>query len=298
MKSMIMHCDSPNPFPSRRTMARYIRGLMIIPIALSQFIIADFLHAATLVFSDTFEDGTTNKWIQPGTYPKCTAVSSAADGGIPQAGSRMLRCGWYADPVQFDEVQLSSWPYTNEFLLRFWIRLDENVTHSEGAKMLRLGFGGPDWTHWNPSSENTDHPLFMYWEVGGNSFPTFWGSSGSAMNHTWSKIEAYIKHDTNGADGILRVWVNDVKVWEVVNTNTHTDGAHWYPLNILSNWSGGPDPGYTPKDNLNYTYWDDFEIFSDSTTGTAATGSMADGTISASGSTTSLATPKNLQVVP
>lgn len=260
-------------------------------VVLSPLAMVDMSYAASRVFSDNFESGTTDAWGNYGTFPKCIAVTSAADGEPPKNGAYMMRCGWRGDSHDFDHVELSSWPYNNEFFLRYWVRYDQNMDHLVGAKMMRLGFDGPDNTYWGFQFEYESAPLYMYWEADGAPLGVFWGSEDAlAGDHQWHKIEVYIKHDTNNSDGIVRVWVDDSKVWEVVNANTHTSGAHWYPLDLPSNWTKDG----TQPDNSNYIYFDNVEIFSDQ--GAGVSGLMSDGTIGEN-NTDTLSPPTNLHRV-
>ena len=102
-----------------------------------------------------------------------------------------------------------------------------------------------------------------------------WGKDCPAVgDHKWHRIEIYVKHDTDGQDGIIRHGVDGVKIHERLGA-TDNDGGKWYPWHIMSNWSS--NPGWEHDAN-NHTYWDDIEIFSDTGKG-EVTGSMADATI-------------------
>ena len=62
MKSTNPYFDQYSQFSSRPKMAKGKRYLAIGLIALSQLALADLSYAASRVFYDGFEDGTTNKW--------------------------------------------------------------------------------------------------------------------------------------------------------------------------------------------------------------------------------------------
>lgn len=294
MNSMMIRCDLSSHVASCGKAFKYLKYSLVMFVPLFQLALADMSYAASRVFYDTFEDGTTNKWVHPGTFPKCIAVSATADGVPIHNGRYAMRCNWYG--YGQDEVELSSWPYNNEFFLRWWFKEDANVDHQVGAKTMRLGFGGPDHSYWSCQNEYGDlATMYLYFNVSGSE-SVYWPSvdNGYCGDHKWHKFELYVKHDTNDKDGIIRFWLDGVKKYDYAG-NTHTPGAHWYPWNILSNWSNAS------QDDLNYTYWDDVEVYSDQ--GTGAVGSMTDATISTSGSSggsssSTLTPPQNLTLIP
>ncbi|MFO1431842.1 MAG: hypothetical protein U1F76_17175 [Candidatus Competibacteraceae bacterium] len=281
-------------FSSRRKMPQGIKKLMLASIVLSQFLLPDFSYAAGRVFLDDFESGTTNAWGRGGPAEKCPAVTSAEDGGSPHQGRYMAKCNWAKDSrgwSYFNALYLASWPYSKEFLLRFWFRADQDLDHYFGPKLLRLKFGDPnDQSIWGILADHGDQAeLTAGWTIGGNSYQ-FWGSPAAIIgDHKWHQLALYTK-DSTGNDGILRVWVDGNKVWEQVNIQTNSNGRPWYPLHLPSNWDNAP------IDNNNHIYIDEVEIYSDQ--GTGASGSLADGTIDTSGGgNRKLAAPKNLHVV-
>ncbi len=94
----------------------------LLAVLASSVMFANTAAAATRVFTDGFEDGTTNKWSFPGTYCPATVVNTARDGGSPHTGSKMLEGNWDAtvpwtnacpDPTIYTYAHLPSWDYTN-----------------------------------------------------------------------------------------------------------------------------------------------------------------------------------------
>jgi hypothetical protein len=174
---------------------------------------------------------------------------------------------------------LDTWSYTNSFFLRFWYRNDQDVDVVQGSKMLRLSFISGQETYWATQFELLPSaPLFMYWKTP-TLDETYWPGSSSPSNpavgnYQWHQFELYIKHDVSGANGIVRVWIDNTQIYDRPNILSHVSGEKWVPLYIMSNWS--MNVGWEHDAN-NHVYWDDFEIFSD--TGTGATGLMSDGTI-------------------
>ena len=249
----------------------------LVPLAL-----AEVSDAAGLVFSDNFEDGTTNKWLQDSPHNKCPVVTAALDNGPgPRSGTKMMRCNWNGG--SYDGVMLNAWEYTNEFLLRFWYRVDRDVDAKVGSKMLRLAFSSQQETYWATQFEQLPNaPMFMYWKTPSLD-ETYWPGSASAANpamgdYRWHKFELYMKRDTSGANGIIRVWFDGVNVYDRPNILSHVAGSSWGPLYVMSNWS--MNAGWEHDAN-NHVYWDDVEIYSDTRSG--AVGSMADATMSSSG---------------
>src|SRR3989344_4064698 len=238
----------------------------------------------TRVFYDGWESGNTNLWGQSDFRNKCPVVTSALDGGAVPHGTRMLRCNWngvvaWNDPASFEALVLNSWNYSTELLVRFWVRTDTSDFNGlSGPKYFRIG------------TDSTGSTVsFMAMHVGGGQQGgfyndtgqiggTFWGGGSDAANGAWHEVELYVKvHASNGA---VRLWEDGVMLWEATNTNTILSNG-WTPFFLSSNWSGAE--GCCDHDTNNHLYWDDFEIFSDSTSGTAATGNLSDASIAVGG---------------
>lgn len=290
MQPTITYAERAGTASARVNKSNRLKQTAILLTLLSQVAFVDLSFAAGRVFDDGFEDGTTNKWWFPGTYNPATVVSTARDGGSPHTGTRMLEANWNAavpwtDPNFYTYAALESWNYTNEFLVRFWIRFDADVDDKDGPKFLRMGPLGVNHMYLGKLPGPT---LFIYFEsVDGSPGPIQY--SGGSLAGGWNEIEIYIKHDTGAKDGILRVWNNGVLRVDATNVNSVSTGGRWTPFEVMSNHYGLLDAN-------NHVYWDDFEIYSD--TGTGATGSLADGTASVGQGTQSLAAPKNLHLVP
>ena len=90
---------------------------------------------------------------------------------------------------------------------------------------------------------------------------------------------------------LLKVWQDGSLKQSLSNLVTISPGAKWYPLYLMSNWSN--NPGWSHDAN-NHVYWDNVEIFSDR--GSGASGSMADGTISAATTGVAPEAPSNVSV--
>ena len=258
--------------------------------------------AATRVFYDGFEDGTTNKWDPSGPTDRnrCASATSAVDGVVgAHAGIRMASCNWngivaWNDPNAYTTLSLNSWSYTNEMFIRFWIRLDQDMDNKDGAKLFRVGFGGDSDTFWQRDPVSLNGGTHEVWTVGGNGIINAW-SPHNFEDRQWHKIEIYIKSDT-GPNGAITVWMDGVltRSYQYPYTGvTSTGTSRWYPFNLMSNWSN--NPGWE-HDDKNHVYWDDFEIYSDSSAGSPAIGSLSDATVQVSGSgdTTPPTSPTNL----
>ncbi|MCI0591227.1 MAG: hypothetical protein L0Y67_06455 [Gammaproteobacteria bacterium] len=297
MKPTITYAERASMASTRVKKANRLRQAAILLTLLSQVAFVDLSFAIGLAFTDGFEDGTTNKWSFPGTYYPATVVSTARDGGSPHTGTRMMEANWdgtvaWDDPRVYTYAQLPSWDYTNEFLLRFWIRYDADVDPKDGGKLMRLGPGiGINELYMGAQMQLSGGPLFIYTDVEGPGQVTY--SGGNVGDNQWHKIEVYIKHDTGTNNGIVRVWTDGVLRIDATNVNSVPTGGRWEPFNVMSNWSN--NPGWEHDAN-NHVYWDDFEIYSD--TGTGANGSLADATASVGQGTQTLAAPRGLEVVP
>lgn len=234
------------------------------------------VQAAGRVFYDGFESGNTNLWQQGGTSNRCQVVGTGADGiAGPRAGSRMARCNWngsvaWNDPAAFESLVLSI-PYTNEFLLRLWLRPDQNLEKTGGSptKIMRFfNWTGDTSTYLDLfGSLISGNGLKNEGTAGGQGLASYWGGKDNASNPaSWHKVEYYI----NQASGLIKVWHDGVLVRS--DSNLRFNGAKWTPFNLTSNWADAHDA-------TNYLYFDEVEIFSD--TGTGSSGSLSDATASA-----------------
>ena len=249
--------------------------------------------AAGRVFYDSFESGNTNQWAQDEYRNRCQVVTSASDGGASPVGTRMLRCGddgtkAWNDAAAYESLALNSISYTNELFIRTKVRRDSNlqITSSSPKKIMRIF----NWT----GNQNTYNDLYESFYsgsgglvntgiAGGSQLATYWGSKSgdsTASSSGWHEIEYYIS-----TSGVVKVWHDGVLVQTF--TGQKTGNSKWLPFTITSNWSDSHDA-------TNYIYFDEFEVFTD--TGVGATGSMSDGTVSASGSPVPISAPTNLRV--
>jgi hypothetical protein len=249
------------------------------------------------VFSDGFEDGTTAKWSDGGS--PCPVVSVAPDGGGPAEGDRMLQCNWdgtvaWNDPAATLGLELASWPYDREFLLRFRIRNDQDLDHAPGAKWMRLGFGGPEEIDVGAFNESWPAAGLWFYPLGPGQFPVYWGNAPESTvgDNEWHRLAIFSKNDDSGNDGVLRVWVDGTLIYEIANgacfrkgnfpesepcqADTHARGATRWPFSLMSNWStSAPDWAH---DADNHVLWDDIEIYSDATDGSpVCSGTLASG---------------------
>jgi hypothetical protein len=176
-------------------------------------------------------------------------------------------------------VQLpqSAWPYTNEFLIRAWVRLDADVAHTFGSKLLRLFPDDKlDSFILDAQMNQPGGPALITWElINGAQGPETWGAGTSLGDHQWHKIEIYMNARST-ATGSARVWLDGKLQLEVKNAVTVAPGGTWGPLILTSNWSS--NPGWEHGAN-NHLYWDDVEVYTD--TGSGASGSMGDASVTA-----------------
>lgn len=276
------------------------RSLCALGIGVISMLIADVALAAGRVFYDGFESGT-GQWSKDDFRDMCVSVATSVDAVPPKSGARMLECNWNGTVVwnatnSFSTLQLNSWNYTSEFLIRFWVRLSADVDRKQGSKLFRMSpiSTVADDFFLNAQMENAGGPLLSYWAtINGSAGPIFWGDSSPLGDGQWHKIEIYVKHNTPGvADGTQRIWLDGSLKQQGTNMVTISPGDHWYPIHLMSNWSN--NPGWEHDAN-NHVYWDEFEIYSDN--GSGGVGNMFDASISTGGPTTA-GTPANVRIVP
>ncbi|QQS15465.1 MAG: fibronectin type III domain-containing protein [Candidatus Moraniibacteriota bacterium] len=262
-----------------RTSSLFLRAsFFVLSIMAMLFLGNRNASAATRVFYDDLESGNTNLWSQGGSNDKCTNVLTAIDGNSPHGGSHMMQCNWngsvaWNDPASYSSAVLGSWSYTNEFLIRMWVRVDNDVDHKFGSKWIRITGNYPTNSFIaDGQMEQTGGPIYTNIECLDGTCNN-WNNYGSGLigNTQWHKLEFYSK---GGGSSIFRIWVDDYLEWEKTGFSS---SQKWNELNIISNWSdNGPEWAH---DANNHTYWDDFEIYSDSTSGTPASGTMANGDV-------------------
>ena len=229
----------------------------------------------TRVFYDSFEanDG----FVQWDVVSGALNVTSMPDATGPYAGSRLALFNWdgsaFPGPATHTEVELTTFPVTNEFLIRFRFRIDDDITYNIGSKLWRMGFGG--------SSE-----MYMACELqDGASGARFFIEAVLGVEYgqpadplcadgNWHTLEAYWVGDTDGSNGRLRIWVDDTEIYNQTG-DSKVGSSIPNRFNLLSNWSN--NPGWE-HDATNHVGLDDVEIFSDDMSGTAASGSLLDGT--------------------
>lgn len=250
--------------------------------------------AAGRVFYDGF-DSNTNQWLQDDYRNRCTVAQTALDGGPgPKGGAGMARCNWngtlaWNAPDRYLTLRSPAWNYQREFLIRFWVRADQDATDhpANGPKVYRLGSNSPDSSYSGMNFRTGDENAAFY-GTSGQIGSTYWGRSPSITS--WHKYEIYVRQGTS--DGIVKIWRDDTEVKSITGANTSQSSGSWTPFYISSNWSGAS--GCCDHDANNHLYWDEFEIYSDS--GTGATGSLSDGSITATGGVVSPEPPLDVTV--
>lgn len=271
------------------------RQLALALILFSTLTLSDASHAASRVFYDGFEDGTTNKWQQADARSRCQVVTAATDGIVgPFAGTRMARCNWdgtRADgtPDRFQTLVTPTGNYTDEFFIRVRFRMDQNIEPTPGSsnKFMRLFYFTGTLYHdlfadadnrtmgiLNKGAPSLNEQMLTYYGDGPKAIAL---GDVSATAASWHKLEYWIKQST----GAIRVWHDGLLVRD--DSGYNYGGIKWPTLFLVSNWSA-------THDATNHIYFDEVEIFSDR--GTGASGSMSDATISGQ----STDAPKNPQV--
>lgn len=234
------------------------------------------------VFYDGFESGNTNLWQQDGLHLRCAVVGvSAVDGGTPKTGVSQAQCNW--DGTQTNDVWQAltqQFAIQNETFIRYWVRYATDVDVSPNG-----GLGGKQGRLTTQDYQDGNQ---LYWGADGDGDVAWvtviengapWGAQYGSIgvnDHQWHKIEIYIKPGLKG-DGVVKVWHDGVLQFTNTYTNITAAGQKYDTFYLMSNWSGAT--GCCTHDAANHLYWDEFEVFTDGAGGTAATGSMADGSV-------------------
>ena len=257
---------------------RPMRYLAIAVIALCTVTPVDASYAAGRIFFDGFESGNTDLWMQDNYRDRCQVVTSAADGiKGPRSGKYMVRCNsngpaaWNT-ATKFETLVVNTSNYANELFIRAWVRIDQNHDRTDGSakKLLRIYVSSGGTVPLDVFEiVRTSNGLNNQVALAGKNLTTYWGGAGgdnSATVGEWHRIEYYIKQ----SPGTVKIWHDGVLVRN--DTGLNFQGVRWSPLFITSNWGDA-------HDTVNYVYFDDLEVFSD--TGSGAAGLMSDATISA-----------------
>lgn len=228
---------------------------------------------------------------QDGTHNLPQIVSSATDLGLgPMTGTKMLRTnddGTVADtdPAWYETCKIAI-PTGVSFLSRVWFRRDTNFTKTSGSskKILRF-FQAEPIEDYNDMFGGifVDAGLTNFCVVSQSQRDNYWGDSlrvpgsipigttdASLSTSAWHKIEYYISTVADG--GVTRVWHDDLLVRD--ESGLATFDNEWGPLYITSNFEDAHDA-------TNHLYWGDIEIFTETGTGDACTGSLADASVEA-----------------
>jgi len=289
---------APSPERTRPAPAAAARLLALSALCCCA-LLARGAPAAGLVFSDDFEGDNVNKWSQDGKRDLCQVVQRGVDGSSPHGGQRMAECNWngtvnWNAPTAYSTLMLppEKWPYNQEFLLRLWVKYDQDVSRTFGGKVLRFHPDDVlDGYYLIAQMQSPGGPGQSVWEAfNGVAGPTYWGAKMPLGDHAWHKLEIYVRARTS-PDGIARVWFDGVLVQEVKDSVTVAPGKSWGPLFLMSNWSNNPgwEHGAT-----NHIYWDDVELYTD--TGLGGTGSLSDASITGGPAAMAPNAPGSVQV--
>lgn len=275
---------------------------MMLAVGLLVFLLVTDADAAGRVFYDGSEAGNTDLWplldpVTGGNRDKCTSVTVAEDGGSgPYAGSRMIRCrysGFGDSPTAYETLRLNmNALHTNELFIRTRFRRSAtwdlsgvlNVS-DKSQKIMRFFQLGP----YHDLFEVTGHsdagtPATNNANAGNvndtDVLPTYWsGDHPSDLTNQstgWHEIEYYINQST----GTVKVWHDGVLARN--NAGNNFAGSKWQDFYLTSN---GESVAFAC-----YTYYDEFEVYSD--TGTGGTGTLSAGDITQGGGGGGGSTPK------
>jgi len=194
----------------------------------------------------------------------------------------MASCNWngtlaWNDPARFETLDISP-SYTDEVFYRMRWRIDQDMdgNNQDGSesrpKMFRIFVTSPSYNDFFMAPYGSIHWSFL--SNNGSYQVVNWGD-GSSNPNSWHETEIYFNH----SNGTIKTWHDGILIHSVSGVNFQ--GAGWVPFGLTSNWSG--DDTCCFHDTSNHLYVDNVEAFSDATSGTPATGSMANGDIVSGG---------------
>lgn len=201
-------------------------------------------------------------------------------------GTKLLRCNHFGSTT-FEGVGFNWAPYyTDEALIRFWFRFDQNLAYEPGLHFSRHLDGVWDWLDGNYGAGATPDgwKAELWIDDGGQTevLPTAYGAAGTQDGTTkgphdctaWHKSERYWKLST----GVAKHRIDEGANGNLNQSHTSVNwGAYkWDYFDLISNWT--PAPG----DSTNYIYIGRIEIYTDrdDVGGLPTTGSMSDFSIS------------------
>ena len=218
-----------------------------------------------------------NGWLQDGTRNKGTTVDnnfSAIDGFKGSASGLGMWKGNHNGTVldgdidRYDTLKLNL-DYTNEFLIRCWMRLDSGFTRTDTdpAKFMRLNNPGSPTTHDFYLTATNTTGLSNGGTINGVALTTYAGNATndySALSSGWHRIEYYV----NKSLGVLKVWQDGVLTRNETGLNFGASPLTTFYL--VSEFVG-------THDATNYYYFDDIQVYTDKSSGAFHT--MSDATV-------------------
>lgn len=256
------------------------RNLLPVMVAVILLGVPSGSQAAGRVFFDDSEAGNTNLWNQDASRPKCTSVTTAADGlQGPFAGSWMIRCLDNGSSGVWETLASPSFSMTNEVLYRYRVRADSNHDSTSGSthKIGRVFyFTGDTATYVDVfgmfATVGSGNGMYNDMILDGNrqGGSLYWGDASgddTANPANWHTIMYYM----NKATGVGKVWHDGILVRNHSSEpNINGEVGETGDFYITSNWEDAHDA-------TNYVYFDNVEIFTDA--GTGGVGLMSDGTM-------------------
>ena len=239
-------------------------------------------------FFEDFEGTLNAAFISDDTNAHCTIVSASTDGLTgPYAGTKMMRCNYDGSGSnRFQDYAIHVTPFYNtKFFMRFKVRIDANVdktdcgggTGCNAFKLLRFFQTGP----YHDLFVIAGHPQNAFNAQGNQNntelIPTYWGGNSGDLTNTsnngWREVEYYVDYGNGTSTGVIKEWHDGTLVYNI--TGLDFASSKWDYFTTGSNGALGGD-------TTNHWYLDNFEIYSDTGTGTV-TGSMINGDIQFTG---------------
>ena len=258
-----------------------IKFVILVFFLVMVFVFGRSVGASSRVFYENFEDGNADEFTFVGSHSNITVLNPKGNGSLH---SLLVDVSITSDRG----VAYVGWSenYTREFFIRLYVRINNDSCEpgwgGGGAKIIRiLDEQSSPWDYESTSScqdtgsyGHTEHHMVY---LHGNNIVDKWASK--VLNcGQWHKFEYYHKDDTDGTDGEIKLWWDDVLI-EGGGLPYTGDTIYDNDPDSRPNFLGLPSNCGSQPPAPNHIQYDDIEIYTDANTGEPAIGSMENGTI-------------------
>ncbi|WP_243373865.1 hypothetical protein [Geotalea sp. SG265] len=252
------------------TLLLSVIGLVSVNSANATIIVADHFDMSTDWSGSTVDslsgitstDPRGNKWASIGVnYP--VEINQAAAHGDTGRGLRFQVApgnGTTTIGCQMGGYPQSAWQGRSQFL-GYYSKLSDNTSWgSNSAKLKMLRFNMED----NDVIPELDHGTYMVFIGTSNAFTGIYTPDNNWHKYLW---EFTAQSASGTADGVIRLWVDDVKVWEKTNVKWNSYGSikngTLFQYGYVTSWNFFYMQGNLSGDYngpTKYMYWDDYII--------------------------------------